>query len=93
MNKKLTLWQKLKIKYHYHWMDKDTCIVVCCAALPTWYLTHSQKKIEARQAAYEAKMATGWRKWNSPFHMAHGIIEDCWEYLGGTGNKEQSKVS
>lgn len=56
MNKQLTLWQKLKIKYHYHWMDKEYNAILRYAALPTWYMTHSQKEIDVRQADYKVKL-------------------------------------
>lgn len=55
MKRKLTLWQKIKIKYEFHWMD--TCYEFCeIAARPTWYLTHTQKQIDRRLAAFEVKM-------------------------------------
>lgn len=56
MCKQLTLWQKLKIKYHYHWMDGEYNSILRHAALPTWYMTHSQEQINVRQAKYEAKV-------------------------------------
>ena len=55
MKKKLTLWQKIQIKYQFHWMD--TCCEFCeIAARPTWYLTHTQEQIDRRLAAFEVKM-------------------------------------
>lgn len=55
MKRKLTLLQKLQILYRFHWMDTqfEFCEV---AAHPTWYLTHNQKQIDRRLAAFEAKM-------------------------------------
>lgn len=55
LHKKMPLWQKLRIRYEYHWMDTafrfDEPI-----APPTWFLTHNAKQIERRIASYNAMM-------------------------------------
>ncbi len=55
MKSELNLWQKLKIKYQYHWLDQEYRLIEP-PARPTWYMTHSQKRIERRHAAYIAKL-------------------------------------
>lgn len=55
MKRKLTLLQKLQILYCFHWMDTQFEFFEV-AAHPTWYLTHNQKQIDRRLAAFEAKM-------------------------------------
>lgn len=55
MKRKLTLWQKFQIIYGFHWLDTG-CEFYEVAAHPTWYLTHNQKQIDRRLAAFEVKM-------------------------------------
>ncbi len=62
MNKRLSLWQKLKIKYRYHWMDIRHSLLFPQAALPTWFMTHSPEKIQRRQAAFEAQQEQVYRE-------------------------------
>ncbi|MCM1117865.1 MAG: hypothetical protein NC543_00665 [bacterium] len=55
MKRKLNLWQKLQILFRFHWLDTQVEFREV-AAHPTWYLTHNQKQIDRRLAAFEAEM-------------------------------------
>lgn len=75
MKRKLTLLQKLQILYCFHWMDTrfEFCEV---AAHPTWYLTHNQKQIDRRLAAFEAKMEDYRRKREEIFQQFQRAAEE-----------------
>ncbi|MDE7222933.1 MAG: hypothetical protein K2O34_04025 [Acetatifactor sp.] len=61
LRKKLTLWQKLRIKYEYGWMDHDFHFHKVIAR-PTWFMTHNIKQIERRIASYKVMMEKSLKK-------------------------------
>lgn len=93
MNKRLTLWQKLKIKYHYHWMDGGYSPFLRHAALPTWYMTHSQEQIDVRQAEYEAEVKRHHQEWAESVHLLKCLIAEYQKEQGINGDNEPSSIS
>lgn len=47
----ISLWRKIQTCYHYHWMNRDMLFYKPIAR-PLWYMTHTQKQIDRRTAAY-----------------------------------------
>ncbi len=55
LDKKKSLWRRLRIKYEYHWMDREYFFKKV-PALPTWFMLHNSKEIERRVAEFNAEM-------------------------------------
>lgn len=55
LDKKKSLWRKLRIKYEYSWMDIRPSIIQDPAP-PTWFMMHNSKQIERRVAEHNAEM-------------------------------------
>ncbi len=47
----ISLWRKIQTYYHYHWMNRDMLFYKPIAR-PLWFMTHTQKQIDRRTAAY-----------------------------------------
>lgn len=93
MSKQLTLWQKLKIKYHYHWMDKEYTSILRHAALPTWYMTHSQEQIDIRQAKFEAKEKKARQEQLKSVHLLKRLSEEIQREQSLNGDNKSSTIS
>lgn len=92
MNKHLTLWQKLKIKYHYHWMDGGYSPLLRHAALPTWYMTHSKEQIDIRQAEFEAEVKKSHQEWMESVHLLKRLSAEYQKEQSRNGDSESSTI-
>lgn len=61
LRKKLSLWQKIRIKFEYSWMDHDFHFTKIIAR-PTWFMTHNNEQIERRVAAYNVMIEKNRKK-------------------------------
>lgn len=94
MNKHLSLWQKLKIKYCFHWMDYEYHFPQRELWIPpTFFLTHSEKGIQRKLAALEVKRQKFLKKREQSIRELTELLEDIRKKEGVKNDNSSSSDS